>query len=151
MADSVKAFSRVFLTRLLKGLLAIAAFGLLLWVGITVYRHWTYDRHVKKVAVSVTVHPQGAGAICSDARDRPLFVDIVNNSPKTVEEISFRLRAQRKGDTTNLASRRAYNSNKILKPGEAWGGCLPAVLQDGVSVDPLGLEWSVGGRIVTFE
>ena len=151
MADSVKVFSRTLLTWLLKALLAIAVFGLLLWVGVTAYEHWTYDRHVKKVAVSVTVHPQGAGAICSDAQDRPLYVDIVNNSSKTVEEISFRLRAQHKGDTTNLASRRAYSSDKILKPGEAWGGCLPAALQDGVTVDPLGLEWSVGGRIVTFE
>lgn len=151
MAGSVKLFSRAILTWLLKALLVVAVFGLLLWVGVTAYEHWTYERYVKNVAISVTVHPRGAGAICSDAQDRPLYVDIVNDSSKTVEEVTFRLRAERKGETTNLASHRAYNSDRVLKPGEAWGACLPALLQDDATVDPLGLEWSVGGRIITFE
>jgi hypothetical protein len=151
MAGSVKTLSLTIMRWLLKILLVIAVLGLLLWGGVAAYVHWTYERHVKNVDVSVTIHPKGTGAICSEAQGRPLFVDIVNNSAKTVEEISFRLKAHRTGETTNLASRRAYNSNKTLKPGEAWGGCLPAVLQDGVAADPLSLEWRVGGRIVTFQ
>lgn len=151
MADSVKVDGRAILTWLLRALLVVAVLGLVLWGGVAAYEHWSYDRHVKKVMISVAMHPAGAGAICSDAQDRPLFVDIVNNSTKTVEELSFRLRATRKGESTNLASRRAYSSDKVLQPGEAWGGCLPAVLEDDATVDPLGLEWSVGGRIITFE
>jgi hypothetical protein len=151
MADSVKTFSLAIMRWFLKGLLAIAVLGLLLWGGLAAYVHWTYERHVKKVDISVTVHPEGAGAICSDAQGRPLFVDIVNNSTKTVEEISFRLKARREGQAENLASRRTYSSDKMLKPGETWGGCLPAALQDDVNIDPLDLEWSVGGRIVTFQ
>ena len=151
MADPVKTFSLAIMRWLLKALLAIAVLGLLLWGALAAYVHWTYERHVKNVDISVTLHPEGAGAICSDARGRPLFVDIVNNSAKTIEEISFRLKARRQGQTENLASRRTYRSDRMLKPGETWGGCLPAALQDDVTLDPLDLDWSVGGRIVTFQ
>lgn len=151
MADSVKKFGMAIMRGILQALLAIAVLFLLLWAGLAAYVHLTYERHVKKVDISVTIHPKGSGAICADAQGRPLFVDIVNNSTKTVEEVSFRLKARREGQAENLASRRTYSSDKMLKPGETWGGCLPAALQDDVTVDPLDLDWSVGGRVVTFQ
>ena len=141
----------VVLKWLLKALLVVAILGLLLWGGVAAYSYFSYERHIEKVDIAVSVHPEGAGAICSDMPGLPLFVDIINNSSKTVEEVRFILEARRKGHSANLASNRAYESSKLLKPGQVWGDCLPAAIKDDVTVDPLGLDWSVGGRIDTFE
>jgi len=89
--------------------------------------------------------------ICASDPVYPLFVGIINNSSKTLDKVTFSLKATRKGYSTDLATYASYTDDRIRKPGEGWGGCWHAPLQTDVKDDPRDLEWKVESVSMIFE
>lgn len=153
MADTVATFRGIALLLfkwLLFAVLGIVAIALVVWGALYLFQYFTHDRHAAKVVI--TIHdPNQKGAVCADQAERPLFIGIINNSSKTIEQVRFSLEARRKGRSTNLATYKTYTDDKIRKPGEGFGGCWLAPLLPNVKDDPRELEWKASQVRITFE
>jgi len=131
-------------------LVGIAGIALAVIGSFYAYNYFTYERHAAQVKAIVNARDKGVFA-CAKEPDYPIFVAIINNSSKTIEEVSFSLEARRKSFTTNLATYASFTDDKIRKPGEGWGTCWAAPLRDEVKDNPRDLEWKVGTVHITFE
>lgn len=80
-----------------------------------------------------------------------LAVGFQNQTGRAVEKVSWRFEARQPGFSNNLVSGyHAYESDKILHPGDTHTLCyiMPQLSQQ--STRPESLEWSVSNKYVTF-
>ena len=154
MANAVETFrgiSLLIFKWLLFAVQGIVGFGLAV-IGITyAYNYVTYDRHVANVQIVVSAHKKDSGGLCADTPERPLFIDIINNSSKTIEQVIFSLEARRPGYSINLATHEFYTDDHIRKPSEGFGSCWRAPLESELTDSPRELEWKATDVRIIFE
>ena len=88
---------------------------------------------------------------CSE--DFPLAVVIRNNSDRTVNSIDFDITIRRKGYSKDLSDWMIdYESDKIIKPGDAHGSCWRYKLRSEYERynNPKNLEFEIGYKSVRF-
>jgi hypothetical protein len=132
----------------------IAALGL---VGLAIaavaisaaHHYFTYTVPASKVTVIVTAGPP----FCPD--DYPVYVGFSNGSDRTIQRVTFRLKARLKGRSTNLASGNLYTDDYIRAPTEGTGLCYDPPLspyhdESARVTDKTELIWSVDYVHYTF-
>ena len=99
----------------------------------------------RKVALTISYDIQACG------KDKPIYVQIANNSRRIVDKVEWRFTAYKPGYSTNLVSYSApdSSSDKILRPGQRTGWCFPAPLLNGPA-NPSALKFGARSKWITF-
>jgi hypothetical protein len=143
--DQFRRLVRLLLKWALIAVVVVAALGGATAAGIHGWEWWSHDRHVANVQIGAIILTE----ICTDPAE-PLAILIKNDSTKTIEHTRFRFTARRPGRSTDIADR-PWWSDRIIKPGESWAGCLPPMLSSPfTSEDPLPLEWGTRAWEIRF-
>ena len=112
------------------------------------YYYWTQMRPVSQVEVRVNqIKPNP----CTDVY-APLFVALLNRSPRTVTQLRYRLIARHPGDSTNRVEGDAIRQiDGITKPNSGIGYCQKVPLLTERFVSWRSLEWAAEIVSVNFE
>ena len=88
---------------------------------------------------------------CTDVYS-PLFVALINRSPRTVTHVSYRLIARHPGESTNLVDGDEIRQlNDIAKPNRGFGYCQKVPLLTERFVSWQSLDWTAEVVSVDFE
>jgi len=99
--------------------LGVGLLGAIVAGGVAGYEYITVTMPKKQIAITVDVSQK----ICTDDK-WPVFVGVVNNSSKTLTNVTVYLNAFVPGHSTNHAGASSKaSSDKILKPKEGYGSC----------------------------
>ncbi len=93
-------------------------------VGIlgTIFYYTDYDdykRRKRNALIQVTVEYNSLQC----GQQYPISIRLTNKGGKTVNKVSYRLEAYRKGHSTNVLRYTESSSDKVLKHGQSNGGC----------------------------
>ena len=109
--------------------------------------YWTQMLPGSQVEVRVQTKPNP----CTDVY-APLFIAVINHSPRTVTKVSYRLIGKRPGDSTNLADGDGIRQfDGVTPPGGGLGYCqkVPNLTERFLSWQTL--EWTAEIVSVSFE
>ena len=110
--------------------------------------YWTQLLPASQVEVQVA---QRKPNTCTDVY-APLFVALLNRSPRTVTHVSYRLIAQHPGQSINLVEADEIRQlNDIAKPHRGFGYCQKVPLLTERFVSWQSLEWTAEIVSVSFE
>ncbi|MGE3986726.1 hypothetical protein [Pseudorhodoplanes sp.] len=149
MVDAVDTFRRIawLISKWLFYVVAAIVAIFFAIIGLTYcYQWYSHDRHEAKVAFSIFA---SKSSICKDDK-HPIFVGIVNNSGRTIESVSFTLKANRPDRSSNLVRYHSYSDDKIIKPTEGFGNCWAVPELTETVADPRELEWGTLYKSVNF-
>jgi hypothetical protein len=104
------------------GRITVAAFfitaGAIIYINWGSLHQWLYvDRHIKNV--EILINPEGSS--CSDPRS--IYIKIVNNSSRTIEQVKFYAKLTEVGFSNKLNWDAAIVSYKIIKSKESHSFC----------------------------
>lgn len=91
--------------------------GLLLYAFSEMYDWYSEGRHKSKVQVVAFFDDKNC------TKSHPLFIGVVNNSSKTIEYTSTRIKVTKKGFSSQLNYDTSFSYDKIIPPTEGWGMC----------------------------
>jgi hypothetical protein len=149
MADAVDAFRRISWLIFKWLLISVSVvIGPAVAIGGGFYAHnWlTVERHLAKVDVKVTF---GKDTPCTTA-EHPIFLAVINESGRTIEKVSVRLKATRSGRSTDLAKYHSYSDDKLIEPTEGWGTCWKVPPLEDTTLDPKTLQWGIAYKTISF-
>ena len=118
-----------------------AAIAAIIWF----YNWYTYGRHVQNIAVIISTEKKD----CADEA-YPIYVFFGNRSSKTLERVTFTLRARIKGRSTNVAAYNSSYDDHISEPGFGYANCFAVPKLNEPVADPRSLEWDIEYKTVTF-
>jgi hypothetical protein len=149
MADAVDTFRRI--SWLIFKWLLYAALALIVLVGGIIgigygYQWYTHDRHEANVRFDIFTSKD---SFCKDD-NYPIFVGIENNSGRTIEKVSFALKANKPGYSSNLVKYDLYSSDKIIEPTDGFGTCWAVPELTEPVADPRPLEWGLLYKNIVF-
>jgi len=113
---------------------------------------YTYNDNKKKKGEQEKVKMSIEYNLKKCNEDYPLFITIENNTDKTINNINFDLKITRRGHSTNLDNYTNYNSDLIIKPGEAFGNCYLYRLKNEYKMynNPIDLQFEISYKYVYF-
>jgi hypothetical protein len=102
----------------------------LLIFGYNEFDNWySIERHKAKVEMVVRFDSQ----MCKD-KSHPLFIGVINNSPKTIVKTTSYITVTNTGYSSKLNEYDGIISDKIVKPTEGWGSCWSVIPKDGKTI-----------------
>jgi hypothetical protein len=102
----------------LKGIIGFCLLLSLIYVISQSYQWYTLTRHENKIHVLAKFDKK----LCK-FKQYPLFVEIKNNSSRTIEKAKIKIDVTRIGRSTKLNDYSDLESDKIIKPKESYGVC----------------------------
>ncbi|WP_025898026.1 hypothetical protein [Sneathiella glossodoripedis] len=112
-------------------------------VALFAFRYVTEEYPESQVDVLVSIDNEA----CKDKR-WPIRVFVGNGSYRTLESITFYLKATKPRHSKNLTNSHSYESDRILPPKEGYASCWAAPLDSGI--DPFKLKWEINRYYVSF-
>jgi len=116
-------------------------------IGGALGYYWIEMRPASQIEVRVQTKPNP----CTEVY-RPLFVAVINHSPRTVTKVSYRLIAKRPGESANLAEGDGIRQfDGVTPPGGGLGNCQAAPLLTERFLSWQTLEWTAEIVSVSFK
>jgi hypothetical protein len=121
--------------------------GLVVVGGAALGYYWIQMRPASQVEVRVQTKPNP----CTDVYT-PLFIAVINRSPRTVAKVSYRLIAKRSGSSANLADGDGIRQfDGVTPPGGGLGNCQTVPLLTERFLSWQTLEWTAEIVSVSFK
>ena len=109
--------------------------------------YWTQMLPASQIEVRVQTKPNPCNEVYT-----PLFIAVINRSPRTVTKVSYRLIAKRPGDSANLADGDGIRQfDGVTPPGGGLGNCQTVPLLTERFLSWQTLEWTAEIVSVSFK
>lgn len=136
--DTIRQIVSLLTKWILIAVFGLAGIAFLIGAAVWAYNWYTFERHVQNIAVIISTDKKD----CPDDAF-PIYVMFGNKSSKTLESVSFTLRARVKGRSTNLALHDSYTDDHISEPNMGYANCWPVPKLSEPVTDPRSLEWDI--------